>query len=72
MDLKNFLPSYDTTPGASAPIITPMPNPNVFSQTQGTSTVASNQPLKNGLTPSENAYLSESEKAMRLKQRGLA
>jgi hypothetical protein len=73
MDLKNFLPTYDTTPGASAPLNTPMPNPNVFSQSQGgTGAVASNQPLSNGLTPSENAYLSESEKAMRLKQRGLA
>ena len=73
LELKNFLPSYESSPGASAPLNTPMPNPNVFSQSQGgTGAVASNQPLKNGLTPSENAYLSESEKAMRLKQRGLA
>jgi hypothetical protein len=28
--------------------------------------------LQNGLTVSENAYLSQSEKQMRLKQRGLA
>ena len=72
VDLKNFLPSYDTTPGTSQPIITPMPNPNIFSQAQGNPMVASNQPLNNGLTITENAYLSESEKAMRLKQRGLA
>jgi len=49
-----------------------MPNPNIFSQAQGNPMVASNQPLNNGLTITENAYLSESEKAMRLKQRGLA
>jgi len=72
MDLKNFLPSYDTTPGANQPIITPMPNANIFSQNQGNSAIVSNQPLNNGLTPSENAYLTESEKVMRLKQRGLA
>ena len=73
LELKNFLPASESSPGASAPLNTPMPNPNVFSQSQGgTGAVASNQPLKNGLTPSENAYLSESEKAMRLKQRGLA
>ena len=28
--------------------------------------------LQNGLTPTENALLSESEKQMRLRQRGLA
>jgi hypothetical protein len=28
--------------------------------------------LQNGLTPTENALLSQSEKQMRLKQRGLA
>ena len=72
LELKNFLPASESSPGASMPLNTPMPNPNVFSQTQGTGATASNQPLKNGLTPSENAYLSESEKTMRLKQRGLA
>jgi uncharacterized protein YbcI len=28
--------------------------------------------LQNGLTPTENAYLNDSEKQIRLKQRGLA
>jgi hypothetical protein len=73
IELKNFLPASESSPGGSLPLNTPMPNPNIFSQAQGgTGAVASNQPLKNGLTASENAYLSESEKAMRLKQRGLA
>ena len=72
LNINQFLPSYDTTPGASAPLNTPPINPNIYSQVQGNVNVASSQPLNNGLTPSENAYLTESEKAMRLKQRGLA
>jgi len=68
LELKNFLPVSQSTPAPSLPLNTPSPNPNVFAQSQGTT----NQPLNNGLTITENAYLSESEKAMRLKQRGLA
>jgi hypothetical protein len=70
LQLKNFLPTSEQlgTGGAPVPLNTPSPNPNVFAQSQGTPS----QPLNNGLTASENAYLSESEKAMRLKQRGLA
>jgi len=68
LELKNFLPVSQSTPTPSLPLNTPSPNPNVFAQSQGTT----NQPLNNGLTITENAYLSESEKAMRLKQRGLA
>jgi hypothetical protein len=68
LELKNFLPVSQSTPAPSLPLNTPSPNPNVFAQSQGTF----NQPLNNGLTLAENAYLTESEKAMRLKQRGLA
>jgi len=68
LELKNFLPVSQSTPAPSLPLNTPSPNPNVFAQSQGTT----NQLLNNGLTITENAYLSESEKAMRLKQRGLA
>ena len=73
LNIENYLPSSGGT-GPTESIMTPqslntpMPNANIFAQSQGTF----NQPLNNGLTPSENAYLTESEKAMRLKQRGLA
>ena len=68
IDLKNFLPSYynEQSP-AAAPLNTPMPNASIL--TPPVNQIAG---LQNGLTPTENAYLNDSEKQMRLKQRGLA
>ena len=63
------------TPGgqqqvASAPLPPqPMPNQQVV---QPNPQVAQGNPMQNGLTATENALLSDSEKVMRLKQRGLA
>ena len=53
---------------ATAPLpITPMPNSQVIlSQASGNNIMAT------GLTPTESALLTEEEKIMRLKQRGLA
>jgi hypothetical protein len=68
VDLRNFLPSYynEGSP-AAAPLNTPMPNASIL-----TPPIQQVTGLQNGLTPTENALLSESEKQMRLKQRGLA
>ena len=68
VDLKNYLPSYynEGSP-AAAPLNTPMPNASIL-----TPPIQQVAGLQNGLTPTENALLSESEKQMRLKQRGLA
>jgi len=68
VDLKNYLPSYynEGSP-AAAPLNTPMPNASIL-----TTPIQQVAGLQNGLTPTENALLSESEKQMRLKQRGLA
>ncbi len=68
IDLRNFLPSYynEESPSA-APLNTPMPNASIL-----TTPIQQVAGLQNGLTPTENALLSESEKQMRLKQRGLA
>ena len=68
INLGNFLPSYynEESP-AAAPLNTPMPNVSIL--TPPPQQVAG---LQNGLTPTENALLSQSEKQMRLKQRGLA
>ena len=68
IDLRNFLPSYynEESP-AAAPLNTAMPNASIL-----TPPIQQVAGLQNGLTPTENALLSESEKQMRLKQRGLA
>jgi hypothetical protein len=57
--------SFDPLRGELPP--QPMPNPQVV-----TPSVPQVSSLNQGLTVSENAYLSESEKQMRLRQRGLA
>jgi hypothetical protein len=71
-NLKDFIqeekiqpPSFDPTRGALPP--QPMPNPQVV-----TPPVPQVSSLNQGLTPSESSLLNESEKQMRLKQRGLA
>jgi hypothetical protein len=67
-ELEDFLPqsSKEVTPQSNLPI-QPMPNASIL-----TPPVQQVAGLQNGLTVSENAYLSQSEKQMRLKQRGLA
>jgi hypothetical protein len=67
IDLKNFLPSYynEQSP-AAAPLNTSMPNASIL--TPPVNQIAG---LQNGLTVTENAYLNDSEKQMRLRQRGL-
>jgi hypothetical protein len=57
--------SFDPLRGELPP--QPMPNPQVVAPS-----VPQVSSLNQGLTVSENAYLSQSEKQMRLKQRGLA
>ena len=66
--LEDFLPksSKEVVPQSTLPV-QPMPNASIL--TPPSAPVAG---LQNGLTPTENALLSESEKQMRLKQRGLA
>jgi hypothetical protein len=65
LELDDFLP--DTDPGGQSALPpTEMPDPNVIqtSQTPGN--------MNQGLTPVENALLSDEEKQIRLRQRGLA
>jgi hypothetical protein len=66
LQLEYFLPNTDPQ-GQSALPLTPDVNPNVL-QSNLQSSVINQQ----GLTPSEQALLSEEEKAIRLRQRGLA
>jgi len=67
INLEDFLP--DTSPeGQSALPPTPMPNPQVVQ----TAAVQAPGIMNQGLTMTENALLSEEEKQMRLRQRGLA
>jgi len=67
-DVEDFLPqsSKEVTPQSNLPI-QPMPNASIL-----TPPIQQVAGLQNGLTPTENALLSESEKQIRLKQRGLA
>ena len=67
-ELEDFLPqsSKEVTPQSNLPI-QPMPNASII--TPPNAPIAG---LQSGLTPTENALLSESEKQMRLRQRGLA
>jgi hypothetical protein len=68
INLRNYLPSYynEESPTA-APLNTSMPNASIL-----TSPIQQVAGLQNGLTVTENAYLNDSEKQMRLRQRGLA
>lgn len=63
--LGTFLPSTNVDPEQTP--ITPMPNVSIL-----TSPVSQVAELQNGLTPVENALLSQDEKQIRLRQRGLA
>ena len=66
IDLQDFLP--DTAPeGQSALPPTPMPSQDVIQ----TSAIQAPGIMNQGLTPTENALLSEEEKQIRLRQRGL-
>jgi hypothetical protein len=62
--IQNYIPSLSEN---VQPLNTPMPNASIL-----TPPVQKFAGLQNGLTPTENALLSQSEKQMRLKQRGLA
>jgi hypothetical protein len=62
--IQNYIPSLSEN---VQPLNTPMPNASIL-----TPPVQQFAGLQNGLTPTENALLSQSEKQMRLKQRGLA
>jgi hypothetical protein len=67
LDLENFLP--DTEPeGQSALPLTPMPNQQVVQ----TAAIPAAGAMNQGLTPTENALLSEEEKQIKLRSRGLA
>ena len=62
--IQNYIPSLSEN---VKPLNTPMPNASIL-----TSPIQQVAGLQNGLTVTENAYLNDSEKQMRLKQRGLA
>ena len=65
IDLQDFLP--DTSPeGQSALPPQPMPDPQVVQPMPQAPGI-----MNQGLTPTENALLSEEEKQIRLRQRGL-
>jgi hypothetical protein len=67
INLEDFLP--DTSPeGQSALPPTPMPSGEVIQ----TAAVQAPGLMNQGLTATENALLSEEEKQIRLRQRGLA
>ena len=67
LNLQNFLPDTDPAGGAALPP-TPMPNQQVVQ----TAALPASGALNQGLTATENALLSEEEKQIRLRQRGLA
>jgi hypothetical protein len=67
LDLENFLPDTDPQ-GQSALPPTPMPAQEVVQ----TAAVQAPGVMNQGLTATENALLSEEEKQIRLRQRGLA
>ena len=67
LNLEDFLPDTDPQGDAALPI-TPMPSQQVIQTAQNQALGNMNQ----GLTPIENALLSEEEKQIRLRQRGLA
>jgi hypothetical protein len=63
--LEDFLPDTDPAGGAALPP-QPMPSPGAIQMSQAPGV------MNQGLTPVENALLSEEEKQIRLRQRGLA
>ena len=65
LDLEDFLPDTDPQ-GQSALPPQPMPSNQVIQMSQALGN------MNQGLTPVENALLSEEEKMIRLRQRGLA
>jgi hypothetical protein len=65
LQIQNYIPSLSES--NQQPLNTPMPNAAIL-----TPPITQIAGLQNGLTPTENALLSQSEKQMRLKQRGLA
>jgi len=67
LNLEDFLPDTDPAGGAALPP-TPMPNQQVIQ----TAAVQAPGLMNQGLTATENALLSEEEKQIRLRQRGLA
>jgi hypothetical protein len=67
LDLENFLPDTEPEGGAALPP-TPMPTTGVIQTSQMPAPGTMNQ----GLTAVENALLSDEEKQIRLRQRGLA
>ena len=68
VDLSDFI---DTSEKLQTPPLpqTPMPNQNVI---QASIKAQATEPLNDGLTNTENALLSQEEKMIRLRQRGLA
>ncbi len=67
LDLEDFLPDSDPE-GQSALPLTPMPNAQVVQ----TAAIPAAGFMNQGLTPTENALLSEEEKQIKLRSRGLA
>jgi hypothetical protein len=67
LDLEDFLPDTDPQ-GQSALPLTPMPNQQVVQ----TAAIPAAGAMNQGLTPTENALLSEEEKQIKLRSRGLA
>jgi hypothetical protein len=67
LNLQDFLPDTDPAGGAALPP-TPMPNQQVIQ----TAMMPASGVMNQGLTATENALLSEEEKQIRLRQRGLA
>jgi hypothetical protein len=67
LDLQDFLPDSDPE-GQSALPLTPMPNQQVVQ----TAAMPAAGVMNQGLTPVENALLSEEEKQIKLRSRGLA
>ena len=69
INIENYLPQPLINPQSQSALPpTPMPNPQVIQTAAMPAAGAMNQ----GLTPTENALLSEEEKQIRLRQRGLA
>ena len=67
INLQDFLPDTDPAGGAALPP-TPMPNQQVVQ----TAALPASGAMNQGLTATENALLSEEEKQIRLRSRGLA
>ncbi len=66
LNIENYLEQVIPTPPLPS---TPMPNQQVI---QSASAMPASGAMNQGLTPTENALLSEEEKQIRLRSRGLA